>query len=116
MSAAEEATDHEPDYRFTLANERTYLAWIRTSLALLVGGAAVTHLLPSLGPTPLRYLLGLGLVGLAFVLAASSYHRWMRVDRAIRRGGPLPRSRMPLVLTIAVNTAILLTFALIILD
>lgn len=88
MGAAEEATDHEPDYRFTLANERTYLAWIRTSLALLVGGAAVTQLLPSLGPTPLRYLLVLGLVGLAFVLAASSYHRWMRVDRAIRRGGP----------------------------
>jgi putative membrane protein len=28
----------EPDYRFTLANERTFLAWIRTALALLAGG------------------------------------------------------------------------------
>lgn len=28
----------EPDYRFTLANERTFLAWVRTGLALLAGG------------------------------------------------------------------------------
>ena len=28
----------EPDYRFTLANERTFLAWVRTALGLLAGG------------------------------------------------------------------------------
>ena len=28
----------EPDYRFTLANERTFLAWLRTALALIAGG------------------------------------------------------------------------------
>ena len=29
-----------PDYRFTLANERTFLAWIRTALALMAGAVA----------------------------------------------------------------------------
>jgi putative membrane protein len=40
------AVGEEPDYRFTLANERTFLAWIRTSLALLAGGVAVVQLVP----------------------------------------------------------------------
>ena len=35
---------HEPDYRFTLANERTFLAWIRTSLGLMAVGLAVAQL------------------------------------------------------------------------
>ena len=30
--------EQEPDYRFTLANERTYLAYLRTSLACYAGG------------------------------------------------------------------------------
>jgi hypothetical protein len=33
--------EQEPDYRFTFANERTFLAWIRTALALIAGGVAV---------------------------------------------------------------------------
>ena len=36
----------EPDYRFTLANERTFLAWIRTALALIAGGVALVQLVP----------------------------------------------------------------------
>ncbi len=39
--------DKEPDVRFTYANERTYLAWNRTALALIATGAAATQLLPS---------------------------------------------------------------------
>src|SRR3984893_15268857 len=31
----------EPDYRFTLANERTFLAWQRTALGLLAAAVAV---------------------------------------------------------------------------
>ncbi|WP_283215114.1 DUF202 domain-containing protein [Pseudofrankia sp. DC12] len=37
----------DPDYRFSLANERTFLAWIRTALALLAGGIAVVQIVPS---------------------------------------------------------------------
>lgn len=106
-------TDHEPDYRFTLANERTFLAWMRTSLALVAGGAAITQLLPQLDPPPLRYLLGLGLIAVGFILAASSYRRWVRVDQAIRGNLPLPRHRLPLILALTVSTAIALTFILI---
>jgi len=31
----------EPDPRFTLADERAFLAWMRTSLALLAAGRAI---------------------------------------------------------------------------
>ncbi|GAM70385.1 inner membrane protein [Vibrio sp. JCM 19236] len=41
-------TGEAPDYRFSLANERTYLAWIRTALALLAGAIAVDQLTPDL--------------------------------------------------------------------
>lgn len=109
-------TDQAPDYRFSLANERTFLAWIRTSLALLAGGAVVTQLFPDFGPRPLRYLLGLGLICLAFVVAASSYRRWVSVDRAMRQGRPLPTQFLPLILAIAVSGAILVTFVLIIIN
>ncbi|WP_277681462.1 YidH family protein [Saccharomonospora azurea] len=82
----------EPDYRFTLANERTFLAWIRTSLGLVAGGVAVHQLLPGLGNEPARSLLANLCIGLAALLAALAYPRWWRIQRAMRRGGRLPRS------------------------
>ncbi|NUU26153.1 MAG: DUF202 domain-containing protein, partial [Streptomycetaceae bacterium] len=59
----------EPDYRFTLANERTFLAWIRTALSLLAGGVAVVQFLPDLGPRPQRLVLGFVLIAIASLLA-----------------------------------------------
>ena len=44
----------EPDPRFTLANERTFLAWIRTSLALLAGGIAIEAFTADLFLEPVR--------------------------------------------------------------
>lgn len=90
----------EPDYRFTLANERTFLAWIRTALALAAGGLGAIALLPDLdGSEP----LGLGLLVMSFVMAASSYRRWVHNEQAMRLGTPLYASRLPLL--IAVGTA-----------
>lgn len=80
----------EPDYRFTLANERTFLAWIRTSLALIAAGAAVTSLLPDLSSPRMRSLLGLALLLLGMTVAAMSYRRWDRNERALRLGAALP--------------------------
>ncbi|MCF2529075.1 YidH family protein [Yinghuangia soli] len=96
----------EPDYRFTLANERTFLAWIRTALSLLAGGVAVVQFLPDLGPRPQRLLLGFILVAIALALAASAYRRWFRVERAMRLSQALPASLMPLMLSLGVAVVI----------
>src|SRR5262245_33783032 len=106
----------EPDYRFTLANERTFLAWIRTGLALLAGGVAVVQLVPDLTPFPVRLALGLALILMALVLVATSYRRWRRVDTAIRQGSPLPRAWMPATVATALTLIIVLTITLIVLD
>lgn len=62
----------EPDYRFTLANERTFLAWIRTALALLAGGVAVIKLVPSFSVAGGGHLLGIPLVVLSLLLSVSA--------------------------------------------
>jgi putative membrane protein len=94
--------DDEPDVRFTYANERTFLAWNRTALALIATGVAATQLLPKLQVEWGRRLLGLPLIALGAVVAAESLRQWRANQRAMRRGEPLPRSWMPLVLTIGI--------------
>jgi putative membrane protein len=90
----------EPDYRFTLANERTFLAWQRTALGLLAAAVALGQFMPEPSVPALRYAL-VGMVGLlAFLTAAAGLHRWHRVDHAIRRDRPLPRPSTPVVLTV----------------
>jgi putative membrane protein len=90
--------DEEPDVRFTYANERTFLAWNRTALALIATGVAATQLLPKLDLSWGRRLLGLPLIALGAVVAAQSFRTWRANQRAMRRGEPLPRSTMPLIL------------------
>lgn len=102
-------TETEPDYRFTLANERTFLAWIRTALGLVAGGVAVHQLVPGLATAGARTALATLSITLAAVLAAAAYPRWRRVQRAMRRGAPLPRSAMLVVL--AVGVLLLTAFA-----
>jgi putative membrane protein len=81
---------NEPDPRFTLANERTFLAWIRTSLALLAGGVAVEAFMTDLfGPEP-RKTLAVLLLLLALVIGGGSFFRWLNVERAMRHKAPLP--------------------------
>lgn len=84
----------DPDYRFTLANERTFLAWIRTALALLAGGVAVVTVLPDFGPDGSRRLVGLLLMAFAAGVAGASYFRWERSERAMRLGHALPPTSM----------------------
>lgn len=91
-------TGTDPDYRFTLANERTFLAWLRTALALAAGGLAAIHLIPdALGSE----VFGFALLALGFVTAATSYRRWYRTEVAMRLGQPLPPSRLPQLLAAA---------------
>jgi putative membrane protein len=79
----------EPDYRFTLANERTFLAWQRTALGLL-------------------------LAVLATLTSTMGLLRWEQADRAIRRDGPLPRHPTPAYLAVGLTVVGLLAIGLVI--
>ncbi|WP_300403478.1 DUF202 domain-containing protein [Nocardioides sp.] len=101
----------EPDARFTLANERTFLAWVRTVLAILAGAVAL-HSLELPDPEWLRRTLVGVLLVFAAVMMTLAYRRWSLVDRAMRSGEPLPRFTMGAVITAAVVvTALLLVVA-----
>ncbi len=80
----------DPDYRFTLANERTFLAWVRTALGLLAGGVAVLAVLSDFGPDPLRRTAGMLLLALAVVVVIVAYRRWRATELALRTGRSLP--------------------------
>lgn len=84
--------EREPDYRMSLAAERTYLAYLRTGLALLAAGVAVVGALPDAGAQVLRRCLGFGLVVVGGTVLAVARPRWVAVERAMRRGEPLPSS------------------------
>jgi putative membrane protein len=103
----------DPDYRFTLANERTFLAWIRTALALAAGGLAAVTILDDF---PGEQALGIVLLVLAFLTAASAYRRWALNERAMRLDEPLPPSRLPLLLAIAVAVVAVLAAVLLVVD
>lgn len=92
------STGRDPDYRFTLANERTFLAWLRTSLALVAGGVAVVQLVPEFGLTGARHVIGVVLAALGVAVSVGSLVRWHRVQRAMERDEDLPPTRMPLLL------------------
>jgi inner membrane protein YidH len=93
----------EPDARFTFANERTFLAWIRTALALVAAGLATVQLLPPFhGIRWGRHALGIPLILLGAVVAVRSYQEWGANQRAIRQGGPLRRSWLPELLAVVI--------------
>ncbi|HET7722958.1 MAG TPA: DUF202 domain-containing protein [Acidimicrobiales bacterium] len=81
----------EPDYRFTLANERTFLAWVRTSLGLLAAGVAARFIAESEGEGG-RTALAVAAVALSGILVVLAYLRWAGAQRAMRLGQPLPAS------------------------
>ncbi|MDG4667093.1 DUF202 domain-containing protein [Mycobacterium sp. 236(2023)] len=92
----------EPDYRFTLANERTFLAWIRTSLALIAGGVAIIQFVPAFGIPGVRHVLSVVLTAGGGILAALAVRRWQRVQRAMRCGDDLPPTRIPAALGVMI--------------
>ncbi|MEU6604603.1 DUF202 domain-containing protein [Streptomyces shenzhenensis] len=91
-----------PDYRFSLANERTFLAWLRTALALIGGGFAVDQFLPELR-WGWRVGLALALLGAGVLCSLRAVNHWVRCERAMRRGEDLPASRFPALLSVVVG-------------
>lgn len=113
-SPAAIAPPREPDYRFTLANERTFLSWVRTSLALIGGGVAIARFLTDSGPDGLAVVAGVALVVFGAVASILAYRRWQQTDTAIRADRPIPTSAMPMVLASALSLGALVAAVLLI--
>lgn len=90
----------EPDYRFSFANERTFLAWLRTGLALIAAGVAIDVVDLSMPGATERALAG-ALVTLGAVSAIAAWIRWAQSERAMRRGEPLPPFGLGPAITVA---------------
>jgi putative membrane protein len=102
----------EPDARFTLANERTFLAWIRTALALVAGGVALEVLGLDLHPG-LRLAASLLLVVVGAATPVIAWINWTRTERALRLAAPLPASLMgPLLAASVVVSGVLVLLAI----
>lgn len=94
----------EPDYRFSFANERTFLAWIRTSLALLAAAVAL-DVVDLAWSSDVRRLLAGVLIGLGLVAAVLAWVRWALAERAVRRQDPLPALGFALLFTLGLVLA-----------
>jgi len=101
----------EPDPRLRYANERTFLAWIRTALAMEATGLAVTQLLPAFHVQGGRRVIGLPLIALGAWVAAAAFRQWSANERAMRSGRPLGTSRLPLL--VATVVAVVATVSLV---
>jgi len=107
------ADDAEPDARFTFANERTFLAWSRTALALVTAGLAIVQLLPPFPGVPWgRRIIGTPLILLGSAVVVISYLEWTGKQRALRRGEPVGRSRLPWILAVTIAVIGLVAVAL----
>jgi putative membrane protein len=90
----------EPDPRFSLANERTFLAWVRTALAMFAGGVAL-HALEVPSTDWVRTVMVVALIGLGGLICVFALVRWARVERAMRLRQPLPSFTLGVVMTVA---------------
>lgn len=87
----------EPDPRFTLANERTFLAWIRTALAFLAGGIALEAFAADAFPGPLRTGISVLLIIIGMLISGGAAMRWRGVEMSMRHSRPMP---LPLIIPI----------------
>jgi putative membrane protein len=111
-----EGTD--PDPRFSFANERTFLAWARTGLALIGGGLAAAQVL-HFGLGGAHLLVAIPAILLGGLIAIVSYQRWERNERSMRLGrslgySPLVRLLAAGILVLSIISAVLVAIAAIV--
>ncbi|NYE95124.1 putative membrane protein [Psychromicrobium silvestre] len=102
-------TGKEPDPRFSLANERTFLAWIRTSLALIAAGVAIEVFASSLH-SGLRLTASILLIAAGIGAPIQAWFGWLRAERAMRESTPLPSPRLsgPIALIVVIAGLLIL--------
>jgi inner membrane protein YidH len=105
----------DPDRRYSLANERTFLAWIRTALGLVAGAVAVVQFAPPFSVPGARLVLGLALAVTGVATAGLGYTRWKASEVALRRAErpPGPRPVQLLAAAVAVIGTLVLLLALV---
>ncbi|CAN5757082.1 DUF202 domain-containing protein [soil metagenome] len=101
--------------RTVLANERTFLAWARTSLALVSAGVAVARFLPPGKIEGLGKGAGVVLILLGTTTLAVGYRGWGKNQARILEGAALGDQTGPRLLAagmaIAVVTALVVALA-----
>lgn len=99
----EDVPDGHIDPRFVFANERTFLAWIRTALALITAGLAVTQFFRPLTIPGASIAIGIALIGAGALLSFASYREWYKDETMMRRGETIPVARFPRYLAITIG-------------
>jgi len=110
------AQGQEPDPRFTLANERTFLAWIRTALAFLAGGVAVEAFAADVFADPYRTVISVLTISVGLMISVGAAVRWLHIERSMRLGRPLPIPLIIPLLSFACGMAMAVVIVLVILD
>ncbi|WP_111720944.1 YidH family protein [Homoserinimonas sp. OAct 916] len=100
----------EPDPRFSMANERTFLSWIRTSLALIAAGVALEALALPIREDLRLYSAGV-FIALGIAAPIHAWVNWMRTERAMRENRPVPAPSLSVVLTVGIVIAAILIAA-----
>jgi putative membrane protein len=108
---AREEPGYEPDYRFSLANERTLLSWIQTAFGLLALGLPLAGGVHGVRLPRWHHEIGMGAITLSMLIVPAAYRNWRRSQLAMRLGVRLPRDPLPMIL--AVGVAVLLASALV---
>ena len=84
----------EPDPLYSLANERTYVSWLRLAVTLLAGAVAIDRLYLQHRSTTSE-LLSLALVLVGYGVVALGVRRWWSSERALRLRRPMPGFGVP---------------------
>lgn len=108
------ARGEDPDPRFSFANERTFLAWIRTALAMLAAGIGLEAFAPPLAVPGLRQVLAAMLVLAGVATSAMAFRRWLRSEEAMRERRPLPPPSLAPWLSFGVAVVALTVFVLLV--